>query len=289
MEPSHNGRAACALAEAADPPEARSSTLRWWARQPWEHQIEFGLATVPDAFDGAFRLVHDQYVARGYIAPQASGRRLVIHNILPATKVFVARGEERVVGTVTLIPDSPIGLPMEEIYRREVADLRDRGRRLAEVSSLAIHPAFQPEGLAFLGRLVRLVGVYAVEFQRLDDLCIAVNPRHAGFYKRFFRFEPLGRLKRYAKVNGAPAVALRLDLRRAVALIEMGQTESLPPHDILHFLFSPENYWRVVARLYRELPHSSLPSLPAAGVFADHAAAPSAELSGLAGATAAAG
>ncbi|MBI2207001.1 MAG: hypothetical protein HYU41_24470 [Candidatus Rokubacteria bacterium] len=41
-----------------------------------------------------------------------------------------------------------------------------------------------------------------------------MNPRHARFYETLLRFERFGETKPYAAVNGAPAVALRLDLRR---------------------------------------------------------------------------
>jgi hypothetical protein len=47
----------------------------------------------------------------------------------------------------------------------------------------------------------------------VDDLCIAVHPRHVPFYQLRWLFEVLGGLRTYETVNGALAMALRLDLR----------------------------------------------------------------------------
>jgi hypothetical protein len=48
--------------------------------------------------------------------------------------------------------------------------------------------------------------------QTENDLCIAVNAHHEAFYRKAFGFKLIGGLKQYGKVNGAPALALHLDL-----------------------------------------------------------------------------
>jgi hypothetical protein len=69
--------------------------------------------------------------------------------------------------------------------------------------------------------LVLLLVVYAIDVRHDDDICIAVNPRHVRFYERLFpSASQFGDLKRYNKVNGAPAVLLRLDLRTWPAIEE---------------------------------------------------------------------
>jgi len=100
--------------------------------------LECGVACSTDTLEQAFRLVHDQYVARGYMRPEPSSWRLSVHHALPTTKVFVARDQHRVVGTMTLVPDSPLGLPLDELYGSEVTALRNEGRYVTEVSGLAI-------------------------------------------------------------------------------------------------------------------------------------------------------
>jgi hypothetical protein len=179
--------------------------------------IEFGLAVTPEEREDAFRLVHDQYVARGYMRPDPAGRRIGRHHARPTTRVFVARVDGRVIATVSVIPDSRLGLPCDELYHAELAPMRGRGRRIAEVSALAVDDRWRDVGLLIVRGLVQMIAVYAGRIARLQTLCIAVNPRHARFYESCLRFERFGPVKAYAAVNGAPAVALRLDLARELS------------------------------------------------------------------------
>lgn len=179
--------------------------------------IDFGLAVTAEDFGDAFRLVHDQYVARGYIRPDPSGRRVGRHHALASTRVFTGRAEGRVVATVSVIPDSTIGLPCDDLYRAELAPFREHGGGLAEVSALAIDEAYRDVGLLVVRALVQMIAVYASQIATLDTLCIAVNPRHVRFYETLLRFQRFGATKPYPAVNGAPAVAMRLDLRRELA------------------------------------------------------------------------
>jgi hypothetical protein len=48
----------------------------------------------------------------------------------------------------------------------------------------------------------------------VDELLIAVHPRHAKFYERFIGFEIIGGKRLYESVCCKPAVALALDLNR---------------------------------------------------------------------------
>jgi len=230
-----------------------------WPDDRLHGSIDFSLARGIRTFDAAFRLVHDQYVWRDYMKPRPSGRRLSVHHALPTTKVFVAHAGCDVVGTVTLIQDSLIGLPMDDLYRAELALLREDGRLVAEVSALALHPDYRAEGGAILLHLTRMLVIYAAEVARLDDLCIVVNPRHADFYHRFLEFERFGRLTTFAKVNGAPAAALRLDLRFVRDVIDRVQAAGEGGRDRLHdFLFGPGNYQQVMDRLLRNLCEPAL-------------------------------
>lgn len=165
--------------------------------------------------DGAFRLVHDRYVALGYMRPHPSGRRIGLHHSLPTTKVFVCKSGGDVIGTVSLILDSLLELPCDELYRHELAPLRAAGRRLAEVSALAVDERWRSADLEVLMRLVHLVVVYARRIAQVDDLCITVNPRHARFYE-LLRFRRFGAIKAHPAVLDAPAVPLMLDLRRSL-------------------------------------------------------------------------
>ncbi len=272
-----------------DAPLARSSPLRdadrparvaarrpreWWSDEDLVGHVEFDLARDVETFDGAFRLIHDQYVSRGYMAPRPSGRRLNLHNALPTTKVFVATVAARVVGTVTLVEDSSLGLPMDEIYASELERFRRARRCLGEVSGLATDPGWRSLGLAILVRLMRMLVVYAAKVAGLDSLCIAVNPRHVGFYRRCLRFRQFGELKSFAKVNGAPAVALSLDLVGVRALIDRARDGSGAGDGLVDFFCGAESYRRVMERLCLHLAGARLTAEQFSRLFADGLADP---------------
>ena len=168
------------------------------------------LAVTHGDLDQAERLVHEVYVARGLRAatPPRPGTRT------RHTDVFVARLGNAVGATLSLLCDSSRGLPADALYRADLAALRAEGRRLAEVSALAVDAQWRGAALALVRPLVQLVGIYARDIAGVDELCIAVHPRHAPFYEHAFGFTRFGVEKSYSAVNGAPAVGLRLDLRR---------------------------------------------------------------------------
>ncbi len=169
----------------------------------------------------AFSLVYKEYASRGYIPKHyKSTLRLSLFNSLPTSTTFVAKEAGKVVATVTLIPDSPLGLPMDKIYKKELDILRKKGKRISEVSQLSIDSRLFPKGwfsmfnfnkLIFVFKLFKLVLDYGIYKDELDEFCIAVNPRHQYLYK-FIGFEELAGLRYYGSVNKAPAIAKHLEL-----------------------------------------------------------------------------
>ena len=239
--------------------EALSSRRsNWGGDDDGIESITFGLASDTDTLDAAYRLVHDQYVSRRYMDPHPSGRRLSLHNALPTTKVFIAHKGADVLGTVTVVQDSALGLPMDEIYRDELAHLRRAQRGIAEVSALAIRSECRALGLPILMRLVRMIVVYTAEVARLDDLCIAVNPRHVSFYQKALSFTMFGPLRGYQKVNGAPAVAMHCELAFVRQLMTETALRESVTNDLFGFLFAPENYAELTSAIRDDLPWSVL-------------------------------
>ena len=160
----------------------------------------------------SFRLVYHSYLQRGYVSPDAAEIRLSIFNLLPGTISFVGLLGEEVVSTVSLVPDTAMGLPMDELFRDELQSLRDSGRRLAEVTMLADRRTELRRTLPMLLDLMKLLFDYATLVLKANDLCITINPRHAAFYKRYLLFAPMGEVRQYASVCDNPALAERLDL-----------------------------------------------------------------------------
>jgi GNAT superfamily N-acetyltransferase len=243
-----------ARSESASAQTPRGSRVKGYCFEDdqFAESLDFGLATDSDALEQAFRLLHDQYVEQGYMDPHSTGLRLNIHNALPSTRVFVAKADRRVVGTMTLIVDSQLGLPMDQIYADNLGTLRGERQQLTEASGLALDPECRRSGVAILMRLIRLITLYAAEVLRSSDICIAVNPRHATFYRKALYFQDFGAMKQYAKVNGAPAVGLRLDCDLLRTFVRE-QREGRPVASQLYgFLYRKVEVDRALSRLMRD-------------------------------------
>ena len=182
--------------------------------RPSRVAIDAGLAITRTELDAASRLVHRCYLERGYVQPSGDGRHVSPYLAMPSAAIFVARAADDVVATVSLLEDSELQLPCDELYPAEMSMLRATGVRMAEVSALAVSEAHRGVALDAMRSLIRVVGVYGRDLAGVDHLCIAVNPRHASFYESRLRFRRFGDLKAYGAVNGAPAVGLLLDLRQ---------------------------------------------------------------------------
>lgn len=214
-------------------PAAVSRSTRFGARSrehvpPWLRRHADASIPVPDLgrdlrvklastraeWEGAFRLVADNYRARGYESQDGADYRFTSYHALPDTVVLVAKEGERVVATFTLVPDNVLlGLPMESLYRHEIQQLRQAGRRLFETGCLADDDLSLREFVHVFKALMRL-GWQTMVRQGANTTVIAVNPRHSGFYQRQHGFAPLGPRRAYVAVRGNPAEAFCLDPER---------------------------------------------------------------------------
>jgi len=178
--------------------------------RPERAEYQFRIADTGRELLQAFGLLYREYLQAGYVDESASELLFTRHHLLPETTVFVARADNKVACTATVVRDCPqFGLPMDDLYSNELASLRQQGRRILEVCSLASdRQEFSTSGIQDFTRLLFLFCLNV----NFDDVCIMVNPRHAPLYTCRCEFEVLGEEKFYSRVN-APAIALRADAR----------------------------------------------------------------------------
>jgi hypothetical protein len=201
----------------------------------------------------AFRLVHDSYVQARFMDPSASSFRITKHHLLPTSTVLVAVKGGQVIGTMTVVQDGPFGLPIDAIA--DLSKERAVRARIAELSSLAVHPDLRDGRAQILFSLTKFMFEYATRQLGVDLLVAAVNPRHADFYEGILLFERIHRqtVARYDFVRGNPAVTLALDLSAAPARYR-DVYGSFPPHRNLYeyylrsrfpgFEFPPRKYFQ---------------------------------------------
>lgn len=176
--------------------------------------------------ESAYRLAYEAYHRKGYIPEEAAGLLANRFDALPDTVTLLAlerHGERRTAGTLSMMFDSSLGLPSDEIFRDEVDSLRHSGRWLVEVCRLAISDA-HANSRDLLALFCSVPASFAMRVRGFTDLLLEVNPRHVPFYRRLLKFEILGSERPCPRVNGAPAVLLRIDLLAAQAELQRLRT-----------------------------------------------------------------
>lgn len=183
-------------------------------------QIEYRVARTRDELEKSYCLVYKEYLKRGYLKESNSSLKISLFNALPQTTTFVSLFENEVFATATVIPDSPLGLPMDAIYHQEMGVLRKHNKKICEISMLASDTELFPSGISmllnskkmlFIFNLFKLIFDYVYRVLRLDCICITIHPKHSLTYE-FLLFKDLGGLKSYSSVNDAPAIAKYIEI-----------------------------------------------------------------------------
>ena len=220
-----------------------------------------GPAETREDLIGAFQLVYANYLRCGYGCENETGMRVSPFNLLEDAVTFVSRRESHVVATVSIFPDGPFGLPADDVFADETNELREAGRRIAEVGMLADRRTSQLGRLGDLFGLFKLVHDYARLVLRATDLCITVNPHHVIFHERYLLFSQVGAVRPYHAVNGHPAAFLRVNL-------EAIKPERMRTAELRELFFGKRTPWPAPAdryRLTRDDIRFFLPSCPADG------------------------
>lgn len=166
------------------------------------------VASTADELAAATGLVESRYAWRGYTVTPYEGA---------TATTLVAKQDGSAVGTLTLRIDGAAGLAADESYGAVIAAARATGRRVCELTRLAIDvdAAWRPT----LGALIGLAYLAGRAIHEVTDVFVEVNPRHVRFYQRMFGFVATAGQRMCPRV-AAPAVLLRLELDRFEAFVQ---------------------------------------------------------------------
>ena len=74
-----------------------------------------------DDLRAAFKLIYKEYHKRKYCESNEAGMHYSPYCLLPQTRTFMLKNQKQLLGTMTLIGDSPWGLPTESLFPEEIA------------------------------------------------------------------------------------------------------------------------------------------------------------------------
>jgi hypothetical protein len=181
--------------------------------------MRVAVARSREELDAARGLVYRRYRWRGYAIDipgcdlqgrdaDASSRREIT--------IIAAAGDAGTIGTCTLGFDGPRGLHADASYGDVIQKTRDAGRRVGEITRLAVDSA---DSKAVLASLFNLAYVTGKAVGDVTDVFIEVNPRHVLFYARMLGFAVAGG-ERVCRRAGAPSVLLHVEMEALAARLE---------------------------------------------------------------------
>jgi len=201
------------------------------------------VANTRELREKAFRLVYDVYIREGYELRfgRESGLWCTIHHLHPDTTIFLAEKEGSLAGSVTVMPDSRLGLPTDRIFPEPLADLRNAGRRLSEISSLVVteEPGGIPPELAM--HLYRLAHLASLHLLKSTDIVASVMDRHRDFYSRFLLFDEVSETPRLSPKTGQQVCYARLNLETMKERYEQRYARATGRRNLYRWFFQNED------------------------------------------------
>ena len=210
-------------------------------------RLTLKIADTQDELEACFRILHDAYVAAGFMQPDPSGLRVTIYHALPTTTTLCAKWDGRVVGTISMIREGVFGFPLQSVFN--LGQVRAKGGQIAEISALAIDPAFRKTGGMVLFPLMKFMYDYCLAYFDTRHIVIAVNPNKIEMYESLLFFERLQArvVDNYSFANGAPAVGAALDLAAAATMFERVYGHRRQRKNLFHYF------------VQHRLPNTTLP------------------------------
>lgn len=198
----------------------------------------------------AYRLAYRVYRRCGYVNEDPAALCVSAYDAYAGTFTLLAEDAQgREAGTLSMVFDSNLGLPCNEIYREEVDALRAQGLSLVEFTRLAIDDDV-PNARKLLFDLFALSYAFARCGGGCTDMLIEVNPRHVPYYKKILRFEQVGPERACPRVKGAPAVLMRMNFAQMDAELDGFNTGRDRNGKRMHaYPFSPREESEVVSFL----------------------------------------
>ena len=177
---------------------------------PLKESIRIRLAESSGEIEAANRLVFRNYVKDGFWEDDENQLRNNRFLNSPHRSTFVAMQDRMLVGTLSIIADSPSGLPSDKTQTQPMQILRSADQPMAEISAFAMDHASCSSKSAFLF-LISYMFQYSFYYAGIDRLVASCKPAHADFYESNLCFSKVTDLT-YYDYSRASGYLISLDL-----------------------------------------------------------------------------
>lgn len=145
-------------------------------------------AETEDEIEQALHLVYESYLKLNYIDPNGAELRMTKYQLLPTSVILIAKRDQEVIGTLSIILDSSLKLPSDISW--DLSDLRKNGLQIAEISALTIKKNELNRGRLLLP-LCKLMYEYCHSILKLNVLVASTNADVEPFYTDLLLFKPI--------------------------------------------------------------------------------------------------
>lgn len=207
-----------------------------------EKLFKLRFAQQDEVFNHASVLVQKRYAWRGF--PKVQLKKY------PNRITILSLHQEKIVGTVTVGYDSVEGMLVDDIYKEEIDNLRAQGKRVGELSKLAIDENIGSKQL--LASLIHIAYLYGV-IHECTDAIIEIVPHHKSFYEKKLGFKQIGEEKMNKRVH-FPVLLMHLELEYMRKKIEElgGTGKEAKDRSLYPYFFSPQDQAGILGRLLKE-------------------------------------
>ncbi len=174
----------------------------------WDSNFVIEIARSQEDLEAIFRLQHESFLARGLMKPQASGLRCTIYHFLPQTNHIVIKYKGLLIASMTLVADSPLGLPAEKYFTDEINQLRKTGEETVELSSFVVEKGFQGWSEALAHLLMKYALTYVKKFMASEQVILNVHPYVAKSFCKNWYFRKKSDVIRFHSAKSAQTVLL---------------------------------------------------------------------------------
>lgn len=201
--------------------------------------IVIRLAQNQKEVDAANELIYRNYVNL-YWPDDPAAFRANKYLASPARRVFVAIDHDQVIGTMSIIKDSSLGLPSDTFHPTILRRYREDKDRLAEITSFAVDQAVQhPMNLILF--LIKFLMQYSFYYAGLDRLLASCRAKHADFYEERLCFQKLTEPMPYEYAGNVECQLVMLDLIEAHLLLSRRYESIDASANFYRFLFVDEH------------------------------------------------
>lgn len=176
-----------------------------------DDRISIAPATGFIEFLKGMEMTNGEYRRTGIVK---DSRSIFLYNeglLNPNSTLFLARKEQDILGTISVIGRHENHIPCARLFREELDALRLEQRKVVELGTLSVKHQSESENLVFM--LYLKIMIYTIFVEKVDDIFIQVKANVASFYVRNFLFKKVGKSKLHPDYSNLEASLLRVDVK----------------------------------------------------------------------------